>query len=312
MARMTRKACLFKNVIVFTLGFLIVPLQAGRVVSPMSGESLAERLERRLSPEVLEGLIAGIKARDPNRKIQVIVQFENNVAMADNDSEMHYLERRRLVESMGGQRLKNLSLIQGMAMEVPLERLIDLVEQDVVRISSDAEVRADSDSAVSTNPIVQITGADQAQSSLGLVGKNVVVAVIDSGISINDGLSSSFGLRLITAKDFTASGGTGKDQHGHGTHVAGIIGANLEGRNEGFSGMAPGSRVIALKALGDDGSGRTSDVIAAFNWCVQNKNAYGIRIINLSAGHPPRESYKSDPLSLAAQRAVEAGMIVVA
>ena len=64
--------------------------------------------------------------------------------------------------------------------------------------------------------------------------------------------------------------------------------------------------------LGADGSGDTSDVIEAIDWAIENRAPFNIRIINLSLGHPVFESYLDDPLCQAAQRAVDAGILVVA
>jgi subtilisin family serine protease len=55
-----------------------------------------------------------------------------------------------------------------------------------------------------------------------------------------------------------------------------------------------------------------SDVIAALEWVVVNKNLHNIRVANLSVGAAVTESYRTDPLTLAAKRAVDAGIVVVA
>ena len=52
-------------------------------------------------------------------------------------------------------------------------------------------------------------------------------------------------------------------------------------------------------------------MISALDWTVANKTAYNIRVINLSVGAAVTESYKTDPLTLAAKRAVDAGIVVV-
>src|SRR2546425_10276465 len=278
MARTIRSTCLFWSAVVFAVASLIAPAFAGR----LAGEDPQTLIERRLSPEVLVDLVAGVRSGDTHRTVQVIVQFENNPRMANTDREIRRLERELLVESMGGRAVKHLPIIDAVAIEVPLERLIDLAhQQGVVRISSDAIVKVNGDSDPSLT--VQTTGADQAQSVLGVTGKGVAVVVIDSGVD------TRFGLRIKAAEDFTGADpeDRNKDKYGHGTHVAGIIAANLKGSSAGFSGMAPDAELIALKAIGDDGSGRTSDVIDAFNWCIRNQKQYGIRIINLSAGAPP-------------------------
>ena len=68
---------------------------------------------------------------------------------------------------------------------------------------------------------------------------------------------------------------------------------------------------MSLKVLDDRGRGVISDVIAALDWVVANKAAYNIRVVNLSVGAAVTESYKTDPLTLAAKRAVDAGIVVV-
>ncbi len=76
--------------------------------------------------------------------------------------------------------------------------------------------------------------------------------------------------------------------------------------------MAPDARLLNLRAMGPDGSGATSDVIAAIDWAIAHQAEYNIRVINLSLGHPVFESAADDPLCQAVQRAVDAGILVVA
>jgi len=79
--------------------------------------------------------------------------------------------------------------------------------------------------------------------------------------------------------------------------------------------FARGSRLtrisVSLKALDQNGRGVISNVIAALDWTVTNKALYNLRVINLSVGAAVTESYKTDPLTLAAKRAVDAGIVVV-
>ena len=82
-----------------------------------------------------------------------------------------------------------------------------------------------------------------------------------------------------------------------------------EGR---FSGVAPGAHIVSLRVLDERGQGSTSDVIAAIDWAVANRAAYGLRVINLSLGKPVLESWVDDPLVQAVERASRAGLVVVA
>jgi serine protease AprX len=64
--------------------------------------------------------------------------------------------------------------------------------------------------------------------------------------------------------------------------------------------------------LGADGSGRTSDVIRAIDYAIENRDRFGLRVLNLSLGRPVYESYADDPLCQAVERAYRAGLVVVA
>ena len=59
-------------------------------------------------------------------------------------------------------------------------------------------------------------------------------------------------------------------------------------------------------------SGKISDIIAALDWVVTNRQLHNIRVVNMSFGAGVFESYNTDPLTLAAKRAVDAGIVVVA
>src|SRR5204863_5543822 len=118
--------------------------------------------------------------------------------------------------------------------------------------------------------------------------------------------------RVLVTKDWT--GGDGSDRYGHGTHVAAIIagqgGKTAETR--AYRGIAPGAYLANLRVLGDDGSGDASDVIEAVDWAIDHRGDYNIRVINLSLGAPVLQPYRDDPLCEAVERAVRAGITVVA
>jgi serine protease AprX len=143
-------------------------------------------------------------------------------------------------------------------------------------------------------------------------GRGIGVAVIDSGLE----MSSEFTGRVTAFYDFTRGGVVATspfDDYGHGTHVAGTIGGSgaLSSSRE-YRGLAPRVDFVILKVLDKDGAGWTSDVIRAVDFAVANKTRLGIDVINLSLGHPIYEPASTDPLVQAVERAVRAGVIVVA
>jgi serine protease AprX len=164
----------------------------------------------------------------------------------------------------------------------------------------------------------QATGANQLWQARGdsnffggLTGRGVGVAVIDSGVAAHPDIDG----RVVYRKDFTTEG-TNADGFGHGTHVAGTIAGNGGGSRSAdgttYVGMAPGANIIALRVLGSDGTGYVADVIAAIEWCLQNKERRNIRVINLSLGHVPTSESRDDPMAQAVERAVAEGIVVVA
>ena len=180
-------------------------------------------------------------------------------------------------------------------------------DADIDHLSGDLPIRS---SMAITNVAI---GADQvwagADDMPSLTGRGVTVAVIDSGI---DTRHLALRNRVLAAVDFT--GGDGNDRFGHGTHVAGII-AGQAGRGadaRGVQGVAAGAFLVNLRVLGDDGSGTVSSVVEAIDWAIEHRAQFDIRVINLSIGAPVLQPYRDDPLCEAAERAVAAGIVVVA
>jgi serine protease AprX len=145
--------------------------------------------------------------------------------------------------------------------------------------------------------------------NVGVTGRGVTVALIDSGISpVLD-----LGGRIKAFYDFTRGGiaTAPYDDNGHGTHVAGLIGGSGLTSLGLYRGVAPNVSFVGLKVLTAAGGGSTSNLIAAIEFATANKKALGIDVINLSLGHPPYEPAALDPLVQAVQGASRAGILVV-
>jgi serine protease AprX len=218
---------------------------------------------------------------------------------------------------VGGRLGRRLGLINGQVVELPNWLLRKLADSPAIeRIVWDRPTHGDMKTAAVS------VGARSVREDLGFDGAGVGVAIIDSGVTnwhddltyrgANSSVRVVNGQRVARFVDFVNGRTTAYDDYGHGTHVAGIIGGNGYDSSGARAGIAPGSHLVSLKVLDANGSGYISDVIAALDWAVQNKTAYNIRVINLSVGAPVTESYNTDPLTLAAKRAVEAGIVVVA
>ncbi len=154
----------------------------------------------------------------------------------------------------------------------------------------------------------------------GITGRGVDVALIDSGVRISDALPANrvlFGPDLSFESQDPAKRNI--DTYGHGTHMAGLIagrtaGMSLSDPTTGFVGVAPDARIVSVKVADKDGSSDVSQVIAAIDWVVanRNKNGLNIRVMNLSYGTDSTQDVRIDPLSFAVDQAWRRGIVVVA
>ncbi len=160
---------------------------------------------------------------------------------------------------------------------------------------------------------LRIVGADQAR-KLGYQGTGVGIAVFDSGVRDHadfPGLAAAVDFTTGIPIEVNTKQSSGLDAYGHGTHVAGIV-YGSGGRSGGtIQGVAPTANLIDIKVVGDDGTGLTSNLIAAIDWLISNRQKYNVRVANMSLGHPPIESYINDPLCHAVRRLVESGIVTV-
>src|SRR5471032_2643285 len=162
-------------------------------------------------------------------------------------------------------------------------------------------------------------GTKVVHDTLGLTGAGIGVAIIDSGIATwHDDLTNTSSTlypygnqRVVKFVDFVNGQTAPYDDNGHGTHVAGIIAGNGLDSTGQKSGAAPDASLISLKVLDANGNGTVSNIIAALDWVLANHTTYNIRVVNMSVGAAIQESAWTDPLTLAAKRVVDAGVVVV-
>jgi minor extracellular serine protease Vpr len=162
-----------------------------------------------------------------------------------------------------------------------------------------------------------MTGADAVQSELGYTGKGIKVAVMDTGIDYDHpDLGGCFGpgCRVYTGWDFVGNafnagvpgsmpvpGPDPDDCNGHGTHVAGIVGARGT-----VTGVAPDVTFGAYKVFGCEGSTTADIMIAAMEMALKD----GMHVLNMSIGSAYQ--WPQYPTAQAATRLVNRGMVVVA
>jgi subtilisin family serine protease len=189
--------------------------------------------------------------------------------------------------------------------------------------------------------------ADAARTSFTAAGRDMVWAVLDSGVDAKH-IHFEKHKNLVLDQplehlDFTGQGDATKDAYGHGTHVAGIIAGSataaqdsgplkavrrkLDEQGEAtyapltvheLSGIAPECKIVSYKVLDDRGNGSSSAILAALDE-IQRVNNYGrtlkIHGVNLSVGYefdPEWFACGQSPLCIEVNRLVRSGVVVVA
>ncbi|MGD9092711.1 MAG: S8 family serine peptidase, partial [Anaerolineales bacterium] len=142
--------------------------------------------------------------------------------------------------------------------------------------------------------------------AMGYTGAGIGVAVIDSGISVDQDLNNA------ARKSFNPNSHTVNDVYGHGTHVAGIIGGNGASSAGLYQGVAPDVNLYSLKISDENGMAYESDTVAAMQWVFDNKDLYNIRVLNLSIQSTIEQSYHDSALAAAAEILWFNGVVVVA
>ncbi|WP_327585702.1 S8 family peptidase [Nonomuraea sp. NBC_00507] len=145
------------------------------------------------------------------------------------------------------------------------------------------------------NPNLDIDGTDD-------VRIDVDVAVVDTGVDYTHP-----DLNVVARANCQAGvclNNSGTDDNGHGSHVAGTVGAIDNAI--GPVGVAPGARIHGVKVLNAAGSGTLSGIAAGINWVVARAST--IEVINLSLGC---NGCSSSAINTAITNAVNAGIVVV-
>ncbi|HEV8468572.1 MAG TPA: S8 family serine peptidase [Candidatus Limnocylindria bacterium] len=172
--------------------------------------------------------------------------------------------------------------LKGFAAQLTPSQLARLrADRDVLFVSADRTLHT-----IGTVPIAPGDTAPTGVRRLGAAttttareASTVNVAVIDSGIDL-----SHPDLNAVSGKNCIRNGSPARDDNGHGTHVAGTIAARNNGA--GVVGVAPGTKLYAVKVVNAQGSGTDAQVICGIDWVTANAAALKIKVANMSLGGP--------------------------
>ncbi|MBT5030449.1 S8 family serine peptidase [archaeon] len=191
------------------------------------------------------------------------------------------------------------------AADLEMEELADnyfvteINEEELDELLSDPNVisiEEDEIASLFLDGTIPIINADDTwikqKTSINITGNGETVCVIDTGINASHPALAN---RVLAEKCFCdvtnlGSGGccpdntnedtSAKDDHSHGTHVAGIVASN----DTTYTGVAPAVNIVAVKVTNSSGAALFSDIEQGINYCRTNAETYNISVITLSLG----------------------------
>jgi subtilisin family serine protease len=226
--------------------------------------------------------------------IVVLEDSEGAISVASDHSEDYDVETKHVYSHA----------LQGYSADLTAEQVAELEADDsVAYVDEDVVLHTQQDQPVPTgvqrvfgpeNPHLGIGGPDD-------IRVDVDVAVIDTGVSNHSDLDVVD--RVDCTGFFGGCSSGGNDDNGHGTHVAGSIGAINNG--SGVVGVAPGARIWSQKVCGAGGSCTQSAIVGGIDYVAAN--ADDIEVANMSLGGPGT----NQPIAQAITAAVDQGVVFV-
>ena len=270
--------------------------------------SLRERTVR--ARLVVMALVAALLLASSGGTLQASRNLAENLRVVVQKVHTGDSRPERAVQELGGSVERQLPIVDGFSASVPSDRLEELrtvpgvaniTVNRTVHVSGQIGEGSGTASAVFTDAIRASKAWGQ-----GYTGQGINVALIDTGVNATGDLAG----KVLHAEDFTPEQNN-VDTYGHGTFVGGLIAGQGTASNGGVKGVAPGANLVSVKIAGADGSTDLVRLLAALEWVVTFKDAYGIRVLNLSLGTDSTQSYLTDPLDFAIERTWNAGIVVV-
>jgi serine protease AprX len=241
--------------------------------------------------------------QEPTRRVRVIVQ--KNSASVSNAA---------ITKALGAKVLEEFRFINTFVMEIPQSKVLVLGRTPGVRyVSPDAPIKKvggiyPEDLTNLKTTYQRAIGAHLAwDKPYEATGNGVVVALLDTGLDDqHPGLGSNKTCVNINQKSSNCY-----DDHGHGTHVAGII-KGWDGDRR-YLGIAPNANLISIKVADASGAIRLVDLLRGLEYVSKNvATGHKIRVLNLSLSMNTPESYANSPVNAAVEALWHQGVVVVA
>jgi serine protease AprX len=199
------------------------------------------------------------------------------------------------------------------AVRLPAERLDELAELDGV-----VAVHLNETLPWLLEESARLVDAPRAWNDLGITGHGVTVAVIDTGVDFtHPDLAPAMKANMklvgmggpVPAEPVEAAPNSDTST-GHGTHVAGDVAGRGIASDGAYRGLAPGAGLVGIGA-GDGLTLNFFTVVESYEWVLEHRERYGIRVVNNSFGASFAPFDPTNPVNVATRTAADAGLVVV-
>ncbi|HBB27858.1 MAG TPA: hypothetical protein DC000_01155 [Clostridiales bacterium] len=253
---------------------------------------------------------AEINVNEHESKIALPVSQDGLFPVIINFEDLNSIKSNEVESILKEVKIKNeYNIIPAIAANLNVEQISQLAQLSQVEF-----IEFDDYAVMALETARKWFGVDEAVKTFGVTGNegnpntfnksDNVIAILDTGIDINHvDLGSG---KVIGWRDEINPGTTVPyDDNGHGTHVSSIA-AGLGKAIWDYRGVAYGSALVGVKVLDSSGVGSFSQVINGVQWCILNKDVFGIIVINIGLIGGPNLA-----LRLAVTASVASGILVV-
>ena len=193
-------------------------------------------------------------------------------------------------------------VVKGLAIKIPNEKVLEQLKNNpsVVYIGKDRKISTFIDTHIDNQVIPQSVDRVDGE-SLNNINSNFVdadIAILDTGIDLDHA-----DLNVFHERSFIPGTINADDDHGHGTHLAGVAAA--KDNSFGVVGIAPGARLWAIKVLESSGTGEISTLIKGLDYINQKPNQVDVAVLSLGC------ECESGALDIAIHNSIKAGITIV-
>ncbi|MGN0748378.1 MAG: S8 family peptidase [Christensenellales bacterium] len=196
--------------------------------------------------------------------------------------------------------IREFPFINALALEINSNKLIEICNHSWIK-----NITKGANALALMNVSRKILGAENSN----LTGKDVTIAYIDTGISSHLDFCLKRN-RIIKFVDLVNGKKRNYDDNGHGTFVSGVGSGNGITSGGKYSGIAPLSNIVSIKALNQNGEANAVTILDAMQWIYDNVKKYNIKVVCMSFGSEPLGN--NDPIMKGAEVLWNKGITMVA